>query len=140
MKFEAGQTYATRSICDADMVISIKVVSRTAKRLKTEDGKTLGIYEYEGIEQVRPWGRYSMCPIIGADDLVKAKQPTQAPAVKAPVTLNSLMAEGEKLFTPDQFSDLKNMLGGLLGVAIQTKPEPKPTAQIINFADYKKRG
>lgn len=76
MRFIPGETYSTTSICDADMVISVTIAKRTAKRITTTEGKTLGISIYEGIEQIRPWGRYSMAPIIAADDIVKQKQPT----------------------------------------------------------------
>jgi hypothetical protein len=144
MKFEIGKTYFTRSICDHDMIITITVASRTAKRIKTTEGKTLGVSEYEGIEQVRPWGRYSMCPVIGADRPVKteaeAPAPVQVQAVEpAPTSFDELMAEGEKLFTPEQFTDLKNMLGGLLGVAIQTPaPAPAKTAKIYDFNEYRR--
>lgn len=135
MKFETGKTYYTRSICDNDMIISITVASRTTKRIKTTEGKTLGVSIYEGIEQVRPWGRYSMAPVIGADKEVKA----EAPKVEQPTTLNELLAEGKDLFTPDQFTDLKNMLGSLLGGIAPTLVEPKPSAKIYNFADYRKK-
>lgn len=69
-KFEVGKTYFTRSIVDADTIVELKVLSRTAKtiRAKTTRGEhTLRISEYEGVEQVAPFGRYSMCAIIGAD-------------------------------------------------------------------------
>lgn len=67
-KFNAGQTYKTRSICDHNTVISITVAKRTAKTITTTEGKTLRIAEYDGAEFVRPWGNYSMCPIINAKD------------------------------------------------------------------------
>lgn len=66
-KFEAGKTYQTRSIVDADYMVRVTVVSRTAKTIKTDKGKVLRIAEYNGVEQVKPWGSYSMCPIVGAD-------------------------------------------------------------------------
>jgi len=69
--FQAGKTYATRSACDHDCVISITVASRTAKTIKTAAGKVLRISEYQGVEQVKPWGTYSMAPIIGADDAAR---------------------------------------------------------------------
>ena len=68
MQFEAGKTYSTRSICDHNCIISITVERRTAKTIRTTEGKTFRISTYNGIEQVLPWGRYSMCPVIGADD------------------------------------------------------------------------
>lgn len=65
--FEAGKTYWTRSICDHDHIIRVSVVSRTAKTIKTDKGKVLRIATYNGVEQVKPWGSYSMAPIVGAD-------------------------------------------------------------------------
>jgi uncharacterized protein with GYD domain len=75
-KFVVGRTYYTRSVCDHDCIITVKVVSRTAKtvRAQTSKGaKTLRVSEYRDrsgldvIEQVKPWGSYSMAPIVGAD-------------------------------------------------------------------------
>ena len=67
IQFEAGKTYYTRSVCDHDHIIRVKIVGRTAKTVKTDKGKTLRIYVYEGVERVKPWGSYSMAPIVGAD-------------------------------------------------------------------------
>lgn len=75
-KFVVGRTYYTRSVCDHDCIITVKVVSRTAKTIRAETSKgtqTLRVSEYQDrsrldvIEQVKPWGRYSMAPIVGAD-------------------------------------------------------------------------
>jgi hypothetical protein len=64
--FEVTKTYSTRSIGDHNCVFEITVVSRTAKTVKTSDGKTLRIGSFEGVEFVRPMGNYSMAPIIRA--------------------------------------------------------------------------
>ena len=66
--FQPGQTYATRSICDHDCIIRVAVASRTAKTIKTVDGKTLRIGVYGDAELVKPWGTYSMAPIVRAND------------------------------------------------------------------------
>lgn len=68
MNFVVGTTYATRSICDSECIVSLKVVARTAKTITTEKGKTLRITTAHDGEYVKPWGSYSMCPIIRADD------------------------------------------------------------------------
>ena len=74
MKFQVNKTYSTRSVCDHNCIFSITVLSRTAKTIKIKDlhdsnsVKTLRISEWEGVEQVKPLGSYSMAPIIGADD------------------------------------------------------------------------
>lgn len=68
-KFEAGKTYSTRSICDHNCIITVEVISRTAKTIKAKaDGgvKTFRIAEYQGVEYVKPWGSYSMAPIVRA--------------------------------------------------------------------------
>ncbi len=66
--FQINQTYQTRSACDHNCIFSITVIARTAKTVKTADGKTFRIGTYEGVEFVRPMGNYSMAPIIRAED------------------------------------------------------------------------
>jgi hypothetical protein len=56
-----------RSPGDADCIITLTVAKRTAKRITTTDGKVLGVQIIDGIERVKPWGTYSMCPVIGAE-------------------------------------------------------------------------
>jgi hypothetical protein len=65
--FEAGKSYWTRSVCDADMIISITVVKRTSKFLTTTEGRRMGVSIWQGVEIVKPWGSYSMAPTITAD-------------------------------------------------------------------------
>lgn len=69
--FEAGKTYATRSIVDSDYMVTIEVLARTAKTLRVRTSgkeKTLRIApDYSGNESVKPWGSYSMCPVISAE-------------------------------------------------------------------------
>jgi hypothetical protein len=71
--FQPGRTYRTRCIGDADMWVTIKVLSRTAKTIRIKDcrgERTLRVGAmYDGrAECVKPWGSYSMCPIITAED------------------------------------------------------------------------
>jgi hypothetical protein len=70
-QFQVGKTYATRSICDYDTWFSFKILARTTKTvtITVHNGKIArrGLYTYEGVEQFKPYGSYSMCPIIGAD-------------------------------------------------------------------------
>lgn len=68
--FETGKTYFCRSICDYDHVIEATIISRTAKTVKAETKrgtKTFRVFELLGNEALRPWGNYSMAPIITAD-------------------------------------------------------------------------
>lgn len=71
-KFEAGNTYSTRSICDHDCIISIKVLKRTDKTIIADCGwkgeKRLRVTVRDGVETVKPWGSYSMAPMIDAND------------------------------------------------------------------------
>ena len=68
-KFQAGKTYFTRSVADADCIIKITIDKRTPSTIVTTDGKRLKVKEWNGVEQVKPWGSYSMAPIISADRL-----------------------------------------------------------------------
>lgn len=74
-KFEAGKIYQGRSVCDADCIIKLEVVARTAKFLTTAEGKRLGIKTRDGVEYVMPWGMYSMAPSVSADKVVGSKVP-----------------------------------------------------------------
>jgi hypothetical protein len=65
-KFESGKTYTTRSACDQNCIFSVTVIGRTAKTIKTADGKTLRIGQYDNAEFVKPMGSYSMAPIVRA--------------------------------------------------------------------------
>jgi len=68
-QFETGQTYSTRLVTNYDTVVSITVLSRTAKTIKasTSEGiKTFRVSVHDGAEQVKPWGSYSMAPIVSA--------------------------------------------------------------------------
>jgi hypothetical protein len=70
-KFNVGQTYSTRSIGDWNCIFSFTILARTAKSVTVNvSGKTVrrGLSVWEGVEQFKPFGSYSMCAIIDADD------------------------------------------------------------------------
>lgn len=67
MQFQTSKTYQTRSIGDHDCIIKVTVAKRTAKTITTDKGKTLRISLYDGIERVKPWGSYSMAPMVTAE-------------------------------------------------------------------------
>ena len=71
IKFEPGKTYATRSIVDADYIIRATIDRRTARSVWV-DGKAFRVDVYGGAEFIRPWGHYSMSPVIRADRVVGA--------------------------------------------------------------------
>lgn len=71
-QFEVGKQYATRSAGDHNCIFAFTIVARTEKTVTIcQDGKTVrrGISIYDGCEQFLPFGRYSMAPVVGADDL-----------------------------------------------------------------------
>jgi len=70
IEFKAGHSYKARSVCDHNTIIEVQISSRTAKTIKTNEGKSLRIGVYEGVEFVKPWGSYSMAPIVKASQLV----------------------------------------------------------------------
>lgn len=77
MKFQVGKTYATRSICDYDCVFSFTVVARTDKTVTIRGANNARdarrkVRVWNGVEQIDPLGRYSMSPVLGADDLIGA--------------------------------------------------------------------
>jgi hypothetical protein len=74
MQFQVGQTYATRSICDYDTIFSFTILARTAKTVTVNvHGKVVrrGLSIWEGNEQFKPFGNYSMCTVVGADDVAR---------------------------------------------------------------------
>jgi hypothetical protein len=75
-QFQVGKEYTTRLITDYDAKISFKVLKRTDKTVTVvgsliDNPKTFKVNtRYSNFEQIRPWGSYSMCPVLGADDEV----------------------------------------------------------------------
>jgi hypothetical protein len=66
-KFQPNFIYSTRSICDYETIIIVRIAKRTEKTVTDTDGKRYGIKVWDGIEQIMPWGRFSMAPTISAD-------------------------------------------------------------------------
>ena len=77
LKFEIGKTYSMRSACDHNCIWVYTVISRTKATItiKSDDGKTKTcriskqISEWRKAEAVLPLGRYSMNPILSADNV-----------------------------------------------------------------------
>jgi len=69
-KFEIGDTYSTRSICDHDCIFEIKVISRTDKMLTydySSDTRRSKIkIDADGNEYITP-DNYSMAPTFRAN-------------------------------------------------------------------------
>ena len=73
--FEIGQKYFCRSACDYNCIWIYEVIRRTASSITIRDErgevstKRFDKYgEMFGAEQVHPLGRYSMAPILSADN------------------------------------------------------------------------
>jgi hypothetical protein len=70
MKFRVGSTYATRSICDHNCIFSFTILARTAKTVTVKVHDKIvrrGLQVWNGVEQFKPFGSYSMCAVISAD-------------------------------------------------------------------------
>ena len=79
MKFETGKTYSTRLITNHDSIISFYVIKRTDKTvtvigdfmdncaIKRKAPHTMRLKLWQEVETFKPWGQYSMCPIVSAD-------------------------------------------------------------------------
>lgn len=66
--FETNTAYFTRSAVDADHKVIVRVASRTAKTIVTDKGERFRVFvDFQGNEAVRPWGKYSMAPVVSAD-------------------------------------------------------------------------
>ena len=72
VRFEVGNTYATRSACNHDCVFTYTVTRRTSKFIFVDKGhgqvERWGVYIWKGVEHCKPDGTYSMNPIIDAAD------------------------------------------------------------------------
>lgn len=72
MQFQVGATYAQRFTSDWDSIASFTITARTAKTVTTTmHGKTATrrLSIYDGKEQFKPFGSYSMAMIVSADDV-----------------------------------------------------------------------
>ena len=79
MKFETGKTYTTRLITNHDSIISFYVIKRTDKTvtvmgdfmdncaIKRKAPHVMRVAVFQDVENFKPWGRYSMCPIVSAE-------------------------------------------------------------------------
>lgn len=70
-QFQIGHSYATRSLCDYECVFSFVISGRTAKTITTKvHGEIVkrGLKVRGGVESFKPYGTYSMCPVVYADE------------------------------------------------------------------------
>lgn len=85
-KFETGKTYWTRSPCDHNCIIKMRVARRTAKTIFTCPAQSsllvkpqLRVQYWDNgsgdqVEHVMPWGRSSMAPVLSADRVGEGPQ------------------------------------------------------------------
>ena len=75
--FEPGKIYTTRSTCDHDCVIAVRIVKRTARTVtiiellgnhEDKPARKKIYHDQNGQEYIMPWGQFSMAPIIRAED------------------------------------------------------------------------
>ena len=73
-KFEIGQTYNMRSICDHNCIWTYTITARTAQTVTITDGKetkrcriSKAATQYRNAETIYPLGQYSMAPSLSAD-------------------------------------------------------------------------
>lgn len=81
-QFEVGKSYATRSSTDYDCIFSFTILGRTAKSVIISVRGTIvrrGVSIYEGVEKFKPFGTYSMCPVIYADEYCRQLAVATAP-------------------------------------------------------------
>jgi hypothetical protein len=70
-QFVVGQTYMGRFASDYDSKAHFTILARTAKTVTTTvRGKEVrrGLSTYNGVEQFKPFGSYSMAMVIDAND------------------------------------------------------------------------
>lgn len=72
MKFEVGKTYQVRSLGDWDCIFSFEVLARTTKFVTLRHGNAsgtlrVGVSVRDGVETAKPFGTYSMCATIRAN-------------------------------------------------------------------------
>jgi hypothetical protein len=76
-KFETGKKYSFTFIGNSELHVCYEVLKRTAKTITITDGretKSCKVSVWDDIEQVRPYGSYSMCPILGADKITNDRE------------------------------------------------------------------
>lgn len=99
-QFQVGKTYATRSVCDSECIISKTIARRTAKTIVTTEGKSFRVSLWRGVEQFKPWGSYSMAPILSADKEAANMSPASTPQA-APIKGADWTAEVWPTHVPD---------------------------------------
>lgn len=67
--FEVGKTYTTRCLTDYETILSFNIEKRTAKTVTTKvwgELKTFKVKLSGDVEYIKPWGSYSMSPVLTA--------------------------------------------------------------------------
>lgn len=71
IKFTKDQELSTSSIGDSNCIFRATVIKRTEKTVtitaRNESTKRCKIHDFEGVEVIYPYGRYSMCTTFHAN-------------------------------------------------------------------------
>lgn len=72
IRFTPGRQYQVTSPGDVNCTWMFKVVRRTDKSIWVDlpgefKGKRLRVFTYSGVERAKPFGNYSMSPVLRAD-------------------------------------------------------------------------
>ena len=74
IKFEVGQRYICTSACDSNCKWTFEILHRTAKTVNIETRTGIEkrkISTWNDVECIFPLGKYSMAPILRADELAE---------------------------------------------------------------------
>ena len=88
-KFIVGETYATSSVVDHELMYRFKVIGRTAQFVTLKELDNRGkevrckVHMYDGHESCFPKGRYSMCPVLFSTDRVSRGKVPEGTTVTA---------------------------------------------------------
>lgn len=143
-KFIVGNTYWTRSIGDSECIFEMTVIARTPKTIrvaiKHRDGvKTLRPFiDYNGHEAVKPFGSYSMCAIISADEAKCRTPELEAIAVAALDAVAAMHVDGnisaeEVAAAEFFFGPAPSFEGDMLAVEEITIEAPLLPDNVISF-------
>ena len=68
IQFEVGKTYTCKSICNSDCVWE-HTITRRAEKSVWIGSKRFGVHVYDNSEAIYPEGKYSMCPVLRAENI-----------------------------------------------------------------------
>ncbi|MBM9615239.1 methyltransferase [Desulfobulbus rhabdoformis] len=145
VRFEVGKTYYTRSICDHECIHRSTIASRTEKTITTTEGKRHRLTVYNGVEQFKPHGSYSMAAILSADKFEEQEQPEPVEVINQEQACTVMESNGGPVTDPPppedrgtKFDQMRTQLKA--GVQVVTAPQLFPTppdlaARMVELAE-----